>query len=83
MNDTTPDTAATFRALLHRRSGSDRARMVSDMFEMARALVTANIKAQQPDIEEDDLRVAVFNRFYRNDFSAELLARIGERLRGR
>jgi hypothetical protein len=80
MNDTTPEAAAAFAALLRQRSGSDRVRMMSDMFEMARTLVIASIKAEQPDINESELRIKVFNRFYANDFTPEALARVGERL---
>ena len=71
MNDTTPEAAEAFAALLRQRSGSDRVRMMSEMFEMARTLVVASIKTQQPDIGEADLRVAVFRRFYPRDFTPE------------
>ncbi|MES1255428.1 MAG: hypothetical protein ABUS56_07470 [Acidobacteriota bacterium] len=81
MNDTTPEAAAALSALLRERSGSDRVRMMSDMFEMARTLVISSIRAQQPDISEADLRAQVFARFYASDFAPEELARICERLR--
>jgi len=81
MNDTTPDAAAQFAWMLQERSGSDRVRMVSDMFEAARALVIASIKARQPTIDEADLRVQVFRRFYANDFAPEDLATLGDRLK--
>ena len=80
MNDTPPDAAARFASLLRERSGSDRVRMVSDMFDTARALVIASVKAQRPDISEVALRVEVFKRFYANDFSPEELAAIVRRL---
>lgn len=81
MNDTSPDVAAQFARVLRERSGSDRVRMTSDMFETARALVIASIKAEQPDIDEATLRVQVFRRFYSNDFTPEGLASIGDRLK--
>lgn len=81
MNDTTPEAAASLAALLRSRSGSDRVRMMSGMFEMARALVIASIKAQNPDLDEADLRARVFARFYANDFAPAELASIIERLR--
>jgi hypothetical protein len=80
MNDTTPEAAARFESLLRERSGSDRVRMVSDMFDTARALVIANVRVQRPDITDAALRVEVFKRFYANDFSPEDLAAIIRRL---
>ena len=80
MNDTSPEAAAQFESLLRERSGSDRVRMVSDMFDTARALVIANVKAPRPDITDAALRVEVFTRFYANDFSPADLAAIVCRL---
>ena len=82
MNDTSPEVAARFKSLLRERSGSDRVRMVSDMFDAARALVIASVKAQRPDISDAALRVEVFKRFYANDFTPEELAAIVRRLEG-
>jgi hypothetical protein len=81
MNDTSPEMAERFRRVLRECSGSDRVRMVSDMFETARALVIANIKAQQPEISDADLRARVFRRFYATDFTPEDLASIVNRLK--
>ena len=80
MNDTSPAAAARFESLLRGRAGSDRVRMVSDMFDTARALVIANVKAQRPDITDAALRVEVFKRFHANDFSPADLAAIVCRL---
>ena len=80
MNDTSPEAAARFESLLRERSGSDRVQMVSDMFDTARALVIANVKAQRPEITAAALRVEVFKRFYANDFTPEELAAIVRRL---
>lgn len=81
MNDTSPEMAKRFAQVLRERSGSDRVRMVSDMFETARALVIASVRAQQPDISEADLRAQVFRRVYASDFTAEDLVSIGDRLK--
>jgi hypothetical protein len=81
MNDTTPEAAAALAALLRSRSGSERVLMMSGMFQMARALVIAGIKDEQPDIDEAELRVKVFARFYGSDFTPSELANINERLR--
>ncbi len=81
MSDTTPEAAAALAALLRGRSGSDRVRMMSDMFEMARALVVASVKAEHPDIDEAGLRVSVFARFYATDFTPSEFADMSRRLR--
>ena len=81
MNDTPPDVAAAFTALFMARTPSDRVTMACEMFDLARTLVIAGIRADRPDISEDDLRVAVFERTYGGDFSPEARARIIARLR--
>lgn len=83
MNDTAPDAASQFARLLRERSGSDRIRMVSDMFETARALVIAGIREQCPDIDDAGLRIRVFRRFYANDLSSQDLIAISDRLGAR
>ena len=80
MNDTSPAAAARFESLLRGRAGSDRVRMVSDMFDTARALVIANIKTRRPDITDAALRGEVFKRFYASDFAPEDLAVIVHQL---
>src|SRR5712691_10120468 len=46
MNDTAPEVAARYRALIMRRSGSDRLGMACEMFDCARQLMIAWIKAE-------------------------------------
>ena len=83
MNDTQPDVEEQFAALFRQRSGSDRVRMACEMFDLARALVVANIKAQHPGIADSALRVKVFERMYGGDFTPDeriqLVARLRER----
>ena len=81
MNDTTPDVAARYRALLMARSGSDRLRMACEMFDCAREMMIAGIRAEQPDITDAELRVAVFLRTYGGDFTTEERERIVTRVR--
>jgi hypothetical protein len=81
MNDTSPDVEARLRDLFMQRSGSDRVRMVSEMFDLARALVVAGIKAEWPDVTPQELRVKIFERMYGDDFDADARARIIARLR--
>ena len=81
MNDTTAAAAAEFLLRLRQRSGSDRVRMVSDMFDVARALAVARIRDVLPTITEGELRAQLFEQFYGRDFSAAERARIIDRLR--
>jgi hypothetical protein len=68
MTDTPPDVAAAFRALIMQRTEGERAMMAFEMFDLARLLMTADIRAQQPGITDDELRVRVFERTYGHDF---------------
>jgi len=81
VNDTSPDVEARLRELFMQRSESDRVRMVSEMFDFARAIVVASIKAEWPDITPAELRVRIFERTYGSDVDADSRARIIARLR--
>lgn len=69
MKDTSPDVSARLDALMAARSGSDRVRMACEMFDLARALAIAGIRAAHPGISEAAVRVKLFERFYWDDFS--------------
>jgi hypothetical protein len=75
------DDDARLVALFKERSGDDRVRMVSDMFDCARALMVANIRAADPDVTDGDLRVRVFERMYERDVDPALHAAVIARLR--
>lgn len=81
MNDTPADVAAAFTALLMQRSAGERAIMAFEMFDLARRLMTAEIRARHPGISDSELRVQVFERTYGNDFDAADRARIATRIR--
>jgi hypothetical protein len=51
------------------------------MFETARALVSASIKTQRPELSENELGAELFKRFCASDFNAEQLASIVARLK--
>ncbi len=76
MNDTPPEVAAELDALMAQRSGSDRVRMACEMFDLARKLVVADIRARNRGISETLVRVLLFERLYGNDFSSDERARI-------
>ena len=81
MNDTPPDVAAVFTALLMQRSEGERAMMAFEMFDVARALMTADIRARHPDITDSELRVQIFERTYGNEFDEAARADIARRIR--
>ena len=80
MRDTPPAVDAMYRELLMSRTPAERVRMAASMHEAAKDIIRAGI----PDDcwrTEADLRIEVFRRFYRQDFSPEEMARIVEGLR--
>jgi hypothetical protein len=81
MNDTSPEASAELDALMAQRSGSDRVRMACEMFDLARALAVAGIRAEDLTISDARLRVRLFERLYGDDFSDDECARICATLR--
>ena len=81
MNDTPPDVGAAFRALIMQRTEDERAMMVFEMFDLARLLMIADIRAQQPGITDDELRVQIFERTYGNDFDEDDRRRLTSEIR--
>lgn len=75
MNDTSPEAAAEFDALMALRSGGDRVRMACEMFDFARSLVVADIRSRHPGISEGRLRALLFERLYGDEMSADERAR--------
>lgn len=80
MRDTPPAVEAMYRELLMRRSPAERVRMAVSMHDAARAIIRAGIPDDCWETEVD-LRLEVFRRFYRQDFSPEEMDRIVEGLR--
>jgi hypothetical protein len=81
VNDTPPDVGAAFTALFMQRSESERVMMAFEMFDMARALMTADIRRHHPGISETELRVQIFERMYGREFDPADRTRIASRLR--
>jgi hypothetical protein len=81
MNDTPPEVDRMFTTLMMRRSESDRAMMAFEMFDLARVLMTADIRARHPGISGVELRVQIFERTYGADFDAATRAKIVNRIR--
>ncbi len=81
MRDTLPEVDAAFTALFATRSGSDRVRMACGMFDAAKALAAADIRARHPAISPSDLRLQMFDRLYFEDFDGATRAMIISALR--
>ena len=81
MTDTPPDVQARFDALMRQRSGSDRVRMMSDMFDFAKALVLSNLRAIHPGATDRELRVLLFDRLYAHEIDPAQHASVVARLR--
>ena len=62
------------------KSPGERLKMGADMFDAAKELVIAGLKAEGVETDED-LRVGVFLRFYGHEFEPDERSRIVERLR--
>lgn len=67
---------------MRRRSGSDRVRMMSEMFDFAKALVLSNLRDTHPRATDAELRVLLFDRLYGNEIDPAQHASVVARLRG-
>ena len=56
--------------------------MAFEMFDLARVLMIADIRAKNPGISDVELRVKIFDRTYGNDFDDVERDRITAHLRG-
>ena len=56
-------------------------RMVSEMFESAKRLITASVRSTEPDISETELRVRIFDRLYVDDFDEATKVKLRAALR--
>lgn len=81
MKDTPPDVQARFDDLMRQRSGTERVRMMSEMFDLARASIISDLKARCPDISDTELRLQLFERLYGNDLDPATRAAIVARWR--
>jgi hypothetical protein len=71
VRDTSPEDVAAFTALFAARSAADRLRMTCEMFDAAKVLAAAGIRAMTPDISPDELRRRIFDRLYTGDFDPD------------
>jgi hypothetical protein len=76
MNDTPDHIRHLYANFIMGKSDMDRFRMGFEMADFGPRVVEESIKQQYPDWSAGELKVAVFERIYRTDFSAEEMARI-------
>ena len=66
---------------MRQRSGSDRVRMMSEMFDFARVLVLSNLRETHPGATDAELRVLLFERLYGDEIDPAQRASVVARLR--
>ena len=80
MKDTPEAVEKMYHDMLMSRTPAERVRMACSMHATARAIIRAGIPDDAWETEKD-LRIEVFKRFYREDFTPEEMDRIVEGLR--
>ena len=78
MNDTPPEVQKLYREMLMARSGEERMRMGSAMFDAARDMVLASIPASLTPLERKRI---LLKRLYGHELTPETLARVSAALR--
>lgn len=81
MIDTPPDVTGMMRELYRQRTPGERLAMAFSLFNTAKALAAAGIRADSPGISESELRLRVFDRFYGREVAANDRVAIIERIR--
>jgi len=76
MNDTPPDMAERYRAILMARTGEERLIMGCAMRDTARTFVEASLREQDPHATVEMIRKGLFLRFYGHEFDAPTCAKI-------
>ena len=81
MNDTSLIAHKKQLEIIMSKTPQERFIMGIDMMNDVRKMVENSIRLQYPDISPIELQVAIFKRYYRKDFSPELLERICQSMR--
>ena len=68
MNDTSPEIERKVRELMMKRSGVERVKMASDMFDAARAII---ISSFSPDLADIEVKEQLCQRFYRGEVDVD------------
>lgn len=76
MHDTSLAMDNKMREIIRAKSPLERLTMGCSMYDTSRYLIKRSILENNPSISKKDLRIELFLKFYRNDFSAEQCERI-------
>ena len=81
MNDTTPEVHKKQLEIIMSKTPQERFMMGLEMVDSVYTMVSNSIRQQNPNLSPAELQVAIFKRYYRKDFSPELLERICQSMR--
>ena len=81
MNDTSPKMRNKQLEVILSKTSSERAMMGIYIIDSVKKIVTNSIRNKHPEYTELELKVAVFRRYYKNDFSEEQMEKIIESMR--
>lgn len=73
MNDTTPEMHKFQYDLIMSKTPEERLIMCFEMMEAGRLLMIAGIKAQNPDLSDDEIRIEILKRMRLHDDSLSWL----------
>lgn len=81
MKDTHPEIEERFFKMIMEKSGEERLKMGFEMNVMARRLATASILQNTPQFSEEDVKLAIFDRFYGSDLPSEVKQKVIEKIK--
>lgn len=81
MNDTSLKVERLLRNLLMAKSGEERLAMGCSMFDDAKAIALAGLRAERPGMDDLDCRVQLLLRLYGQDLGEPRFNRVSARLR--
>jgi hypothetical protein len=80
MTDTSPEMAALYRTLLLSRTGEERMKMGSDMFDFVRQVILSSLP---PGLSELEIKRRLCERLYGKEVDVEaFIASLGKRAEG-
>lgn len=71
MFDTSPEIRDLLHQLMLKKAGQERLIWGCSMFDMSKRIVEDAILAENPGISPEELKIQLFMRFYKHDFSEQ------------
>lgn len=68
MNDTSDEIIKKQRDIFFKKTSNERFEIGCNFILMGRTIVESSIKEANPDISENELKIEVFKRYYKNTF---------------